>query len=413
MIVRSKTNKSHYSNIPLYKPNKDEVEQIKKVLIGAKCFLSYKKLKTKYACYCSLCDKYNIYTLDEFKQIRASKYCPKCLRKVTTTTKQYLSLRDFIIIRKDKHIYGYKVAMKWQFNKKIKAYIDQCLYTTGNEISYRKGCVRNMYSLGDSYDNEHWHKCDTSKYLGFFYDIDQKRNWYYNPEISKKQLYESYILPDMKSNQEKLIKENLFNENQIYYILNFDLKTPKEVIKYNRYITENSYTYLLDKPLNIYYLDYLSRNKINFKDYRDYMQDCITLDMKIGKPKNFNEEHKKLADMITELMNKDKKGMIKRRYNKLSSHSYINKDVEIKPFKTVREIINAGNKLNNCIGTYINDYAKGKTDLYYLAKSNKLLACIEIKKGILEQARIINNKQCNDPAIKKWCKLNNFALERN
>lgn len=413
MIVRSKTNKSHYSNIPLYKPNKDEIEQIKKVLIGAKCFLSYKKLKTKYACYCSWCNDYKLYTKDEFKQIRASKYCPVCLRQVKTTTMQHLTSRDFITIRKDKHIYGYKVGMKWEFNKSIKTFISQCLYTTGNEISYRKGCVRNMYSLGDSYESEHWYKCDTSKYLGFFYDIKANNNYYYKNEKTKKQLYESYKLPDMKSNQEKLIKENLFNENQIYYILNFDLKTPKEVIKYNRYITDNHYTFLLDKPLNIYYLDYLSRNKINIKDYRDYMQDCITLDKKIGKPKNFNEEHKKLADIVTELMNKDKKGMIKRRYNKLSSHSYINKDVEIKPFKTVREIINAGNKLNNCIGTYINDYAKGKTDLYYLAKSNKILACIEIKKGILEQARIINNKQCNDPAIKKWCKLNNFALERN
>lgn len=410
MIVKSKTNKSHYCNIPLYNPTKEEKQEIVKTILGSLNFMAYKKLKTKYACYCSWCDQYGLYTKDQFKQIRASKICPNCLRNIRTTTNLQIGDRQFIQISKGKDTYGYTAKLNWEFNKKPKLSLYQCLYTDRSQVSYRRGCVRNMYSLSGSYNLKDWFKCETYKYLGFFLFYKIHDNWFYEVQRTKKQVYESYKLTDVKSNQQKLIIDNIFNKNQIHYIINFDLKKADDVLKYNRYIRENEFEEILEKPLNIFFLDYLSRNHIKIKDFVDYIDDCKTLGIKVDKPKDFIEAHKRTADMVTELMYKNRKKALLKRFKDLESHSYANEDIEIKPFKTAKEIINAGSKLNNCIGTYIEKYAKGKTDLYYLEEKHKLIACIEIKHNKLIQARIVNNADYKKPVLKKWCKLNNFRI---
>ena len=405
----------------IYKPNQGEKKQLAATLIRLKERLVYKKLKSgKYKTYCCRCNSYHVVSKEELNHIRAAKVCPNCLRKVETGTRQVEKIWDWISVDKPGAYYGYRIMVEWVFGKQPKVVsLKQVLYYNEYEgVTYRNNCVKCMgYHITVTNTNG-WRKCVDSTYWGFFYSINLKDNNRYEEPKTKKEYYESiceeFRFFDIKSNQQKLIQNNLFNANQIACILKFNLKTAEDVYKYTPWINKNNLNYHQNKQnLNIYFLDYLSRNKINYVDWIDYEEQCELLGMKLDKPKDFETKHQMFAVVLKAKRNKEYEGRIAKRYKECKQYSYHQGKYNINPFRTPSEIIECGKVLHNCIAQYIERYAKKQTYLLYMKVENEYVAAIEFRGGMIVQARTNFNRKLNTTQkwhLNKWCKQNGWLI---
>lgn len=174
------------------------------------------------------------------------------------------------------------------------------------------------------------------------------------------------------------------------------------------------------EKLNVYYLDYLARNKISIIDFRDYIRDCKRQNRKFGKPKNFQQEHMRRARLI-EMERRLKKEIekikeaekIKERQKELLENEARIGNAEFRTFSSYEEIQKVGEELHNCIaGSYAHIYAEGRCDLYYVKLDGKIAIAIEVKNKKIIQARENHNKEVeNEKAglVKKWAKMKGFA----
>ena len=216
----------------------------------------------------------------------------------------------------------------------------------------------------------------------------------------------------IKSNQKKLIQESLFNKNQVAFILIFNLKSREELFKYQKYINYSTNVRWLGvkgyiNRLNIYHLDYLSRNNIALHNYLDYVDQCEMLGLKLDKPKEFSVKHRELAELIKINKNSIYSDLIKKNFDNYIQYEYIDGKVHILPFETPEEIIKCGSELHNCIAQYIQKYAKKRSILFKMLVANKLEVAIEVRGGVLLQAYQDMNKDVNKYQMKhinKWLK---------
>lgn len=236
-------------------------------------------------------------------------------------------------------------------------------------------------------------------------------------EVKKRTLKDYYMELDLpfKSNQITLIKNGVYNHNQMRYIYWFDLKSWEEVKKYSSYIKQNNFEYNrgLNQIFNVHFLDYLSRNKINILDFRDYVNDCIKAKIKIQKPKNFQEEHMRVNALIDLKENEVYAEQVVERQKELLENEAKIDNAEFRTFSSVNDIVFVGKALHNCIArTYTHIYAEGKCDLYYVKLDGKIAIAIEVKNKKIIQARENHNKKVeNEKArlVKKWAKMKGFV----
>lgn len=400
-----------------YKPTKEEQKKIANRIMQSSHKLAYKRLKSgNYKVYCFQCDTYKNVTSDEFKQIQASKVCPACFKPIQPTTILDDTKVELIGLTNDKYEYGYKAVVTWQFGKQHKLRgLKQVLFGN-NDIYYRKDIVKNMYTLVDT-DTKGWKKCNG--YVGYqYYFMELERRAKPDNITSKKEYYKDELHLDklpLKSNQRKLIQDNLFNLNQIMYIRLFDLKTVEEVLKYKVYIRNNQITHLNvdDIKLNVYFLDYLSRNSIPIGNFVDYVRQCRQLKVKVDKPKDFERKHGEYSMLLLERKNRLNEAGIKKYAKKNMKHAYKATRVKIVPFETSNSILECAKEFHNCIGNYISSYAKGKTQLYHLDIDNKPVVAIEVKGNHLVQAYQKFNKEATKDQmkhIKRWCSQNKWTI---
>lgn len=404
------TNKLTYLN---YKPTIQEQKDMARAILYTEGKMRYKRLKSgKYKVSCCRCGETYTVKDEDFKLIHASKICSHCNNEILKfTTIESEVLWKWII----KGNNGFFMKIRDELGHKPKILIcEQVLADDGNAI-YRRNVVRNMYSLNRC-DTQGWKKVRYTDYTSYFYKYEyMDRN--YKP-ITKKELYESYFMDklDLKSNQKKLIMDNLYNREQIKFIKMFNLKKAQDLYKYRAYISRNERDIwaINDEniiELNEYYLHYLWKNKIKLLDFVDYIEQCEILKVKLDKPKDFNERHDAYSHRIAWLEDQEKNKRIQRRYKQYEKYSYKSKEIEIKPFKSVKEIIDCGERLHNCIARYASNYAAGNTKIFYLTEKGKLKAAIEVKKGRLIQARIKNNEWCTRKQmihINRWLKKNGW-----
>ena len=252
---------------------------------------------------------------------------------------------------------------------------------------------------------------DTYRYNMYNLNVDTSENIRFNKKDYYAGILENLQYPErmVKSTQRKIMEDYPLNKVQVAFMLAFDINKIDDLYRNNSYIKKqlpsiwyyNSSTIdklkllALTKPLNIYYLDYLRKNKIGFHEYCDYINQCKELKFKLDKPKDFEYRHNKLAEIISIKRTEDLNSKIASRYNKLKKRSYKKGNVTIQPFKTNEEIIRCGKVLNNCIaGSYMKNYAKGKTNLYHLDVDEKMTIAIEEKNGKLIQAQNKGNNGC-------------------
>ena len=409
------------------KPTKQEQNDMAKAICFNKCKLRYKRLKSgKYRVMCNMCGETYTVSAKEFNQMRASHLCNHChrtIRNFTTITEEnyceYIlkySANKKVVTYKDYKLFGFYMVIQDKLGCKPKVKLcDHVLYFDG-ETRYRRNVARNMYCLNRT-DSPEWKKIRPyTDYEGYFYCyetlvVDMESQ---NQSKSKKELYESYYLDDLKlkDNQKRLIMDNLYNIVQILFIKLFNLKKSEDLHKYRKYINDNREIWAIDLEdrgleLNEYYLHYLWKNKIKLSDFIDYIDQCDELGVKVDKPKNFQERHREYSRRIKILDSEKDNAKVKKMYKRYKKYGYKANDIEIKPFANVEEIINCGEILHNCIGGYVGRYANGYTAIFYLTEKGELKAAIEVKKGKLIQARKKFNEDCTKTQIKhikKWLK---------
>lgn len=394
----------------------------------------YKEIETGYLISHPRCGGSGVVDKKTLGQIKKSHICPFCFSNIQSCSKNSREKNyQFISLDIGNETYGYYVD--YEYTDELKTTITQVYYACGNEC-YHRMVGFNLFANALSYQpwNNEWKQTKRNKahyYYGYpseyssyekcMYDLDYCTMHYFNSKKSKREYLESVGRCIFKSNQKKIAIDNLLNYKQITFMVNFNLNSIDDVYKYNSYINLQYKNYNIDELLiklnrqganNIYYLDYLSRNKITISEYEKYVSNLIKLNFKIDKPKDFKFRDSQVENMAIEKENKEKNIKIQRRYSELPK--YTKGSISISPFQTAQQIIKCGKALHNCLGTYVGAYSEGKTDIYLMEDNGKEIGAIEVKGNKLQQARLNNNEKCNDdliPYVHDFCLQNNFTIE--
>ncbi len=384
--------------------------------------LVYKKLKNRYRIFCMNCQRYEYVSKDKFKQIQAAGICPMCLSSVKLTSILEHQLIKYIIeyggdgYTEDN---GFRIVINFKFGCKPKIFTEWVFRYDGTDAYARKIFCNMGYGFCYNEKLDWKKKVYANSYFWRFNTVDREHRQMTKREFIYNALWQcGYRDEDIdgliKSNQKKIIIDNLLNGKQMEYIIAFDLKSYADVYKYRRYIKENSGVDIR-RPLNIHYLDYLYRNNIKIRDFYDYMSQCRDLGFKLDKPTDFQHRHLVLSELLTQKRNKEADRKCAERYKELAERMYKSGKIRICAFKTGDEIRKCGKTLHNCIGSYVDKYANGTTDLFYLLDGKAVSVAIELNNGKVIQARADHNSKCPSnymKHIRKWCKENDFAIAK-
>jgi DNA-directed RNA polymerase subunit RPC12/RpoP len=147
--------------------------------------------------------------------------------------------------------------------------------------------------------------------------------------------------------------------------------------------------------------------------YRDYLRlaNDLGYDMKdksILFPADLKNKHDELSELFELKKNKIVKDKIKKRYKELLKNTFKDKTYIIFPASSFAALQDESKQQNNCVKTYAEDYANGKTDLYFMRfneSQDKSLVTVEVKNNKLKQSRIVNNGHPGKQELsflKKW-----------
>jgi DNA-directed RNA polymerase subunit RPC12/RpoP len=130
--------------------------------------------------------------------------------------------------------------------------------------------------------------------------------------------------------------------------------------------------------------------------WRDYISDCIKLNLSLNDertvfPSNLFSSHQKSNVRLKNKLDKDAKVKLTKRINQLQKFAFEHDGLILRPFESVKEIVDEGNKLNICIGgSYPKRYVDGETDLFCIRKVdalNKPFYSMEIRNGEILQTQ--------------------------
>lgn len=370
-------------------------------------YFYYKKINNDtYKCWCSNCNTDMKFKKIEMNQIKKAHLCPNCYNDVIIKTNKH-PFENKILGRINDA--GYCVSVVKEVGNQPKVHCRQVAYWTtgkrGAKHFYARGIKRTMsYYIDFSYnpnDNEFKLK-HTNVYYCSIEDMFVDINKISEIKTYTKKEYLSSYEEELKSNQKKICIDNILNHYQIEAMRVFDLKTIKEIHKYNKWINENARDmqyHKTSKTLNIYYLDYLSRNNIRFSDFVDFMYQCDMLGIKLWKPKDFKKAHEELSKEFKFKKDEIYDKNIQERYLYLQRNILESKDYTIKPLSCSKEIVDVSKQLHNCMAScYLEKYAKGQTDLYAMFVNGVAVIGIEVLNNKLWQVRAKYN---NDPTKKQ------------
>ncbi|ASJ54881.1 hypothetical protein BP422_15685 [Brevibacillus formosus] len=141
------------------------------------------------------------------------------------------------------------------------------------------------------------------------------------------------------------------------------------------------------------------------RTFRDYIVDCKELGLNLKSdqilfPRKLHEAHqytlKQVKDNSDELLN----AKIKKRAESLIKNKFERDGLLIRPANSATELIAEGKALEHCVGRYVDNYAKGKTDLYVVRKvanPDKPFYTLEVQKGKVIQCRGLKNCSMTKP----------------
>ncbi|WP_067928265.1 PcfJ domain-containing protein [Alicyclobacillus shizuokensis] len=139
-------------------------------------------------------------------------------------------------------------------------------------------------------------------------------------------------------------------------------------------------------------------------EWRDYLRNCEELGIPLTEkhvifPSNLREAHDKMMRRVWIKRNENLNQLIQERLAELESYSYADEHFLIRPARSTSELFEEGKALNHCVGSYAARYAAGQTDLFLMrlvADPDTPLCTVEIKNGVVRQARGYQNRCLND-----------------
>lgn len=185
-----------------------------------------------------------------------------------------------------------------------------------------------------------------------------------------------------------------FSDDQITFMTqhSLDIDALNQVIRYTT--VGRAIKYLIQNK------NYSKKTNNTLHDWNDYIENCKVLkyDLKnefILFPKHFKQAHDNVADLIIIKQNKkNDKLFAKRMLLANQDYNYETKKYTIKIPETTGEIINEGQQLHHCVGTYVDRILKGESLILFIRlveEPEKPFYTMEIKQGKVTQVRGKNN----------------------
>jgi hypothetical protein len=161
-----------------------------------------------------------------------------------------------------------------------------------------------------------------------------------------------------------------------------------------------------------------SKKKINYRDYRDYVQMAQAIGSSVEKyPKAFWKVHDEAEKEFRTDKNAGYDKLIKERSadTELKRLKYSSKKFLIRPVECLDELFNESKELHHCVRRYAKDVAFGDTNILFIRDtSNKEepFVTLELQGKRVNQCRAKYNAKPSDEVISfvnNWCSMNNFT----
>ena len=208
--------------------------------------------------------------------------------------------------------------------------------------------------------------------------IMQKLNINLNELRTLQAAYKNNI--SLTNEEIKYVSKNFYKDD-FFYISKY--ATPAHIIKYIKHFKTKN-----EEPQYI------------LQTWVDYIKNCVLLNYDLSNdfimfPKNLQERHDELIPLIKQEKLKVYNQRINERYNKLSYlYSWEYKDYIICVPKNADDLMNEGQALHHCVGTYSEAMALGETVILFLRHKNepdKSFYTIEVKRNEICQFRGYGN----------------------
>jgi hypothetical protein len=167
------------------------------------------------------------------------------------------------------------------------------------------------------------------------------------------------------------------------------------------------------------YLRYLKKQIIGTKtsmsnvglDWLDYVGNCQKLNYNLNDetilfPRDLKKAHDRAYQLIEVSKNKASDDKIRAMYlKKMKQYSYREEDYFITVASCVEDLIQEGQKMHHCVGTYIDRVAKNQCTILFIrsiAEPNKPLATCEVRDNEPIQIRAQNDEVPPKEVLKFW-----------
>ena len=171
---------------------------------------------------------------------------------------------------------------------------------------------------------------------------------------------------------------------------------------------------------------YLKESRCDINDYFDYLRNCVELkynleDTAVIKPKDFIKAHDEAYKRVQYLSNKDIYEKANKVFKKLQKLEFADKTLAMVVPKEAFDLINEGNNLHHCVGSYIKRVAKNESMIFFVRKQENLMESyftleIDPKNLKIVQCRGLHNVSADDKILNfvhRWKKerLNKLKVE--
>lgn len=144
--------------------------------------------------------------------------------------------------------------------------------------------------------------------------------------------------------------------------------------------------------------EYLEEQKIMPCDYKDYLDQCRTLeynlhDTAICMPHNFEKMYTRLSQLIKNRQSEEEQRLFKTNYSTRKRMEFSSGDLLIRQPNSIGEIIEEGAALEHCVSGYANRHARGTLTIMFLReKSNpdKPFCTVEVSSRL----KIVQCREC-------------------
>ena len=159
------------------------------------------------------------------------------------------------------------------------------------------------------------------------------------------------------------------------------------------------------------------KKKINYRDYRDYVQMSQAIGSPVEKyPKAFWKVHDEAEKNFRVDRNAGYDKLIKERSADvgLKRLKYSSKKFLIRPVECLDELFNESKELHHCVRSYAKNVAFGDTNIFFVRKAEDIenpFVTLELKNNKVVQCRAKYNARPSDEVItfvNNWCSMNNF-----